>query len=104
MQSVNYFVRDELGLSDEDLMENLVPVGGDLVLDERLRQIQELRDGDVPSEDFTWAVPLLGQFHCLMSVVSERELNCINGIEIEVERLWIGSCGYETTLGSRRWE
>lgn len=67
-QSIHKILTEVLGYSMQDLMEGLFLIGGDQLLADRIRSIQKLMEGDVPGEDFSYIVVLLGPLHTLMNI------------------------------------
>lgn len=67
LRGISRVLIEELGYSRQELMEGLFLVGGDQLLLDRVRSIQRWRESDVPGEDFSFVLPILGPFHTAMN-------------------------------------
>ncbi|RPB23674.1 hypothetical protein L211DRAFT_880930 [Terfezia boudieri ATCC MYA-4762] len=66
--SVRKILTEVLGYSLQEVMDGLYLVGGDQLLADRIRSIQKLMEGDIPGEDFSSVIMLLGPLHTLMNI------------------------------------
>lgn len=66
--SVRKILTEVLGYSMQELMDGIFLVGGDQLLADRIRSLQRIMDGDIPGEDFSFLIVLLGPLHTLMNV------------------------------------
>ncbi|KAF8416868.1 hypothetical protein EV426DRAFT_721563 [Tirmania nivea] len=67
LRGISRVLMDELKIPKDDFMQGIFLVGGDQLLAERVRGIQKQREGDVPGEDFSGVLPVLGAFHTNMN-------------------------------------
>lgn len=67
LEVIKEILNQELGYTNQELMEALFIVAGDQMLVGRVRMIQMLRECDVPGEDFRFILPGLGPLHTLMN-------------------------------------
>lgn len=66
--SIRKVLTETMKYSLQELMDGLFLVGGDQLLADRIRSLQKMMEGDVPGEDFSYVVALLGPLHTLMNV------------------------------------
>ncbi|KAF8471076.1 hypothetical protein BDZ91DRAFT_838517 [Kalaharituber pfeilii] len=67
LQGIGRVLTSEFKYTKSDLAEGLFLVGGDQLLADRVRSIQKARESDVPGEDFSFVVPVLGPLHTCMN-------------------------------------
>ncbi|RPB20180.1 hypothetical protein L211DRAFT_895066 [Terfezia boudieri ATCC MYA-4762] len=67
LRGISRVLMDELKIPKDDFMQGIFLVGGDQLLAERVRSIQKQREGDIPGEDFSRVLPVLGAFHTNMN-------------------------------------
>ncbi|RPB21215.1 hypothetical protein L211DRAFT_851587 [Terfezia boudieri ATCC MYA-4762] len=66
--SVRKVLTEVLKYSLQEVMDGLYLLGGNQLLADRIRSIQKLMEGDIPGEDFSSIIVLLGPLHTLMNI------------------------------------
>lgn len=66
-ESIRNVLLKDLKYSLQELVDGIVFAGGDQLLADRVRSLQKLMEGDVPGEDFSFVITLLGPLHTLMN-------------------------------------
>ncbi|RPB18406.1 hypothetical protein L211DRAFT_854149 [Terfezia boudieri ATCC MYA-4762] len=98
MMSIYHYLKKRMGFSDMDFTEFLIPAGGDQVFSERIRTVQMLKEGDIPCENFSFIVPLLGMLYCLMCqtrVILEEHLEESDSMDPSTLRWMNGTLSIE---------
>ncbi|KAF8424262.1 hypothetical protein BGX38DRAFT_1279448 [Terfezia claveryi] len=67
LHGISRMLIDELKILKNDFIQGIFLVGGDQLLAERVHSIQKQREGDIPGEDFSGVLPVLGAFHTNMN-------------------------------------